>query len=179
MQPPTSQSRWSPLLLALALVATVAVPAHASSDAEGSADAQAAPTRLAIGFHEYPAWLSEGEHYDGALVVRTIPALRVIAVMTLDPATYAKRQLADPNVAYVENDDPVYFLMEHTRPASVSPLFTPNDPQFSSMYGPQQVRAPLAWDLTTGTTDAAVCIIDTGVRRTHEDLGTARYLGGW
>ena len=56
----------------------------------------------------------------------------------------------------------------------------PNDP----LYGSHQadylrfVRAPQAWDVTTGSGATTVAVIDTGIRRTHPDLPAARLLGG-
>ena len=51
-------------------------------------------------------------------------------------------------------------------------LATPNDPQYSSsgLYGLQNISAPAAWDLSTGSPDVVVAVIDTGIRLTHEDL---------
>jgi subtilisin family serine protease len=51
----------------------------------------------------------------------------------------------------------------------------PGDPCFNgcgaiSQYGPQLIGADEAWRTTLGTTDAAVCVIDSGVRATHEDI---------
>ena len=47
---------------------------------------------------------------------------------------------------------------------------TPNDPNFNSLYGMQKINAPTAWDTTTGNPNVVVAVIDTGTRRTHEDL---------
>ncbi|MBA3634502.1 MAG: S8 family serine peptidase [Acidobacteria bacterium] len=49
-------------------------------------------------------------------------------------------------------------------------LATPSDPQFGSMYGMQKISAPLAWDLSVGSSSLVVADIDTGLRYTHEDL---------
>lgn len=49
-------------------------------------------------------------------------------------------------------------------------LAAPNDPQFSSMYGLQKIFAPAAWDLTTGSANTVVAVIDTGAKLDHEDL---------
>jgi len=65
------------------------------------------------------------------------------------------------NMAEVESVQPNYYY--HL-------LATPNDPQFSSMYGLQKISAPAAWDLTTGSADTVVAVIDTGVKYNHEDL---------
>lgn len=47
----------------------------------------------------------------------------------------------------------------------------PNDPGYSSyMWGPQMMAAPAAWDVTTGTRDAIVAVVDTGLSHSHIDL---------
>ncbi|MEZ5427176.1 MAG: S8 family serine peptidase [Pyrinomonadaceae bacterium] len=47
---------------------------------------------------------------------------------------------------------------------------TPDDTRFSEMYGMQKISAPAAWDLTTGSSNVVVAVIDTGIKYTHEDL---------
>ncbi len=49
-------------------------------------------------------------------------------------------------------------------------LNTPNDSQFGTLYGMQKISAPLAWDLTTGSSSVVVADIDTGLKYTHQDL---------
>ncbi|OGV68503.1 MAG: hypothetical protein A2283_22190 [Lentisphaerae bacterium RIFOXYA12_FULL_48_11] len=66
---------------------------------------------------------------------------------------------SDPSVEYVE---PNYVM----RVVST----TPNDSMFGSLWGMTRIRAPEAWDVTTGNTNIVVAVIDTGILRTHEDL---------
>src|SRR5437660_3168428 len=47
---------------------------------------------------------------------------------------------------------------------------TPNDPQFSSLYGLTKIGAPDAWDITKGSTNVVVAIIDEGIDINHPDL---------
>lgn len=47
---------------------------------------------------------------------------------------------------------------------------TPNDTQFSSLYGMTKIQAPQAWDITTGSSNVVVAVIDTGIDYTHPDL---------
>jgi subtilisin family serine protease len=47
---------------------------------------------------------------------------------------------------------------------------TPNDTQFPSLYGLQKISAPAAWDLTTGSSNTIVAVIDSGIKYDHEDL---------
>lgn len=49
----------------------------------------------------------------------------------------------------------------------------PNDPGFiSPMWGPRYLAAPAAWEVTTGSRDAIVAVIDTGIYQSHTDLFT-------
>lgn len=52
----------------------------------------------------------------------------------------------------------------------VEAVRTPNDPQYDSLYGMRAISAPAAWDVTVGSHDVVVAVIDTGVDYTHPDL---------
>ena len=71
----------------------------------------------------------------------------------------AEQYLADPNVAYVEPNYIVHAIDT-----------TPNDARFGDLWGMERIRAPQAWDWTTGDTNIVVAVIDTGILRSHEDL---------
>lgn len=47
---------------------------------------------------------------------------------------------------------------------------TPNDSLYSSLWGMLSIRAPSAWDISTGTATVTVAVIDTGIEYTHPDL---------
>src|SRR5260370_42668764 len=47
---------------------------------------------------------------------------------------------------------------------------TPNDPQFSSLYGLTKIGAPDAWDTTTGNRNIVVGVVDEGIDTNHPDL---------
>ncbi len=58
---------------------------------------------------------------------------------------------------------------------------TPNDPSFGSLWGLNNtgqsggsvhadIRAPQAWNITTGSSDVVVALLDTGIDYTHPDL---------
>jgi subtilisin family serine protease len=80
-------------------------------------------------------------------------------------ASWAQRRLGMTwGVRYVEPDQTVQ------REASA-----PNDPRFSSQWGLDNptgldVRALEAWDVTTGSPNVVVAVIDSGVDVTHPDL---------
>ena len=48
--------------------------------------------------------------------------------------------------------------------------FTPNDPGWSSQWGPIQIEADKAWDKTLGNNSILVAVLDTGVDYTHADI---------
>ena len=63
----------------------------------------------------------------------------------------------------------------------VQRLVTPNDPDFGSLWGlhntgqssgteDADIDAPEAWDITTGSSDVVVAVIDSGIDYNHEDL---------
>lgn len=145
--------------LAAVLVAGVATPSPA---------APPSAQRYVVGFEQFPHGLRPGDAYNGGRVVRTDPVLRFAAVQSSTPALLIAGARTDPNVRYIE-EAPVLPLLQ----------FTPDDPSFGTQYGPQQVRAPVAWDTTVGTTTKNICVVDTGVRYTHQDLAGARWLGGY
>lgn len=64
----------------------------------------------------------------------------------------------NPNVSYVE---PNYIL--HAS-------FVPNDPSYKNQYSLKKVDAEEAWNVTKGSADVLIAIVDTGVDYTHPDL---------
>jgi len=46
----------------------------------------------------------------------------------------------------------------------------PNDPNYSALWGMQKISAASAWDISTGSSDVVVAVIDTGVDYTHPEL---------
>jgi subtilisin family serine protease len=55
-------------------------------------------------------------------------------------------------------------------------LATPNDTSFGSLWGMTKISAPVAWDLSTGSSSVVVAVIDSGVRYTHEDLAANMWV---
>ena len=58
------------------------------------------------------------------------------------------------------------------------PLLTPNDPGLPQMWHFDVIGAAAAWDVTQGTTSQRIGVIDTGLVRAHEDVGS-RAVGGF
>lgn len=53
--------------------------------------------------------------------------------------------------------------------------FIPNDPFWSTQWGPQRIEADWAWNTTMGNSSVLVSVVDTGIDYTHEDLA-ANYI---
>ncbi len=64
----------------------------------------------------------------------------------------------DPNVEYAQ---PNYRYKKDQ---------IPNDTYYNDLWGMAKIQAPSAWDITTGSSDVVVAVIDTGVDYNHEDL---------
>ena len=81
----------------------------------------------------------------------------------------------DPDVLSVEPNYEVQALPEFpplitaaSRPAI--PPTTGDDPLRASQWALTKVSAPAAWQITTGSADVVVAVIDTGINYRHEDL---------
>ncbi len=129
--------------------------------------ADSARTRYIVGFDPLPRDLQPGDTYQGAPVLKVNTAIHFAVVQPRDASSFMADAHQDDNVQYIEEDRVLQWVR-----------YTPNDPRFDDQYGPQQVRAPEAWDTTLGDTSKSVCVVDTGVRYTHEDLEGSRWLGG-
>lgn len=80
----------------------------------------------------------------------------------------AARIAAMPDVEYAEPD---YILF---------PAVTPNDTYFGSqwpLFDTYGINAPAAWDITTGSSNIKIAVIDTGITD-HTDLA-GRWVGGY
>ena len=55
------------------------------------------------------------------------------------------------------------------------PLLAANDPGYAANWAVQKVKAPAAWNISTGNGQTVVAVIDTGFALNHEDL-SSRWL---
>src|SRR3989449_8503959 len=61
--------------------------------------------------------------------------------------------------------------VRYAEPNYVYHLFlTPSDPFFSKQWGPQKISAPAAWDITTGSPNSVIAVVDTDVDSTHPEF---------
>ncbi len=95
------------------------------------------------------------ERFLGSNVVDGLRLARVAPEDTLNAIAALKAQ---PDVIYAE---PNYILHAD---------LTPNDPQYGSQYGWPKISAPQAWDITTGSSNVVVGVVDQGIDINHSDL---------
>ncbi len=94
--------------------------------------------------------------------IETLPGprwqrLKLPAPLTVEQAVAHYR--AQPDVEYAE---PNY----RVRAAET----TPDDTEFNQQWALQNMRLPLAWDLSQGDAERVIAIVDTGIFYTHPDL---------
>ena len=70
----------------------------------------------------------------------------------------AERLNADPRVEYAE---PNYIYRA---------TLLPDDPRLNDQWAHERIKSPGAWDITTGSSQTIIAIIDTGIDRNHPDL---------
>lgn len=132
------------------------------------------PTSLGLAIVAFaPGFLpavAPGDWIEGFQVEKVVPSGDFLVVRADDVGDVREAFVDVPGVLYVEDDLPL------------STRVVPNDPRFSSQYGPAQMRVPDAWGLAPGYGSAAVkvAVLDTGLLRTHEDFTPAsRFLTGY
>jgi subtilisin family serine protease len=161
-------------LCGLVLVLAAGVPASAGVAAESSSGLQRLNERDFVQGEllvRFEPGVTGGEQADllaarGAHVKRALPLprLKLVRLPTGASVRAAAAALSRrPDVAYAE---PNYLY----RAAAM-----PNDPRFSQLWGLHQpsdadIDAPEAWDVTTGSANVVVAVVDTGVAYGHPDL---------
>lgn len=148
----------------LVLTASLLLVVPAFASATNSQPSTASTTTLYnVGLHDLGE-IEPGDTFHGADVVDTIEQIDIATVRTDDPALFRAQAETDDDVEYVERD---------SRDA-LSTTFTPNDPKFDQQWGFEPtpgIETEPAWDTTLGSTDIVVAVIDTGLEKTHEDIG--------
>lgn len=96
----------------------------------------------------------------GYRVIRSFDAINWAVVETDPGQLQATRKLLRKEAGVQEVD--------YDRAAL--PAYTPNDPMWPDMWHAMKIKANLAWDISFGSSDVTLAIIDTGVNVDHEDL---------
>ena len=86
-----------------------------------------------------------------------LPGLQLVRVRGSVPEAVAELR-SNPAVAYAE---PNYLYQADA---------VPNDPRYGQLWGLARIRAPAAWNVTTGSPAVTVGVVDTGIATDHLDL---------
>ena len=76
------------------------------------------------------------------------------------------RLLESGGIESVELDRPAKLVQEQ----QLERTNLPNDPDYEAQWHLPFINAPVAWAIATGSSDVKVCLIDSGVERSHTDL---------
>jgi subtilisin family serine protease len=173
--------RRSSILLLAAVVAALAAPAAASAD----------PGQIIVRYATGADAQDRADARADADVVRDEAlALPATELVTPTPGTSVAEAVADleasPDVAYAEADQPRRAFERYPDEALVDDDGNPlNDQPFANLWAfhntgqtideqagstGADIGAPSAWDVTTGSKDITVAVVDSGVDRSHPDL---------
>lgn len=163
--------------------ASVAVAAPAKKSAHFNLDREHVPGQLIVKFKrgaeaqksamgvlsQYGAFSAIPFSRTGAMKV-TFPMVGASKESAKDLEAIAKQIAARPDVAYVEANTIIRMDAKF-----------PNDPDFNQLYGMHNdgstggtagadINAPEAWEVSTGSKNVVVGVIDTGIDYTHPDI---------
>lgn len=116
----------------------------------------------------------------GAQVIGEIPELGIQILQVPEEATsMVFAYQAEPSVSFAEPDYVARIAGWPDGPVLPADVLTgigeglaqtPNDPHFPEMWNLAKIRAAAGWDITVGSPDVIIAVIDTGADASHPDL---------
>ncbi|MHB8090124.1 MAG: S8 family serine peptidase [Syntrophales bacterium] len=97
----------------------------------------------------------------GSVVLKNLPKLRLQRIKLQDGFSEAEAIKQYQEAPIVEHAE---------RHALRYPQTTPNDPSFSRQWNLKKIGAEALWNISTGSRDVIVAVIDSGVDYSHPDL---------
>ncbi len=142
--------------------------AAAGRSTPSTASTDLLPGRFLVGFERGTAPAAADDDTIGGLpVLRTASRAGFLVVSAPSLGVAREALAAVPGVTYVEPD------------VAMRAFGTPDDPRYGTQYGPAMMGLPAAWgQVGYGSPSVTVAVIDSGIRRTHEDFTPARILPG-
>ncbi len=105
--------------------------------------------------------------FHGAEVLSVNMAIKFLVIYVEDPVAFNEQAAQDDNILYVEADTQDFVAS-----------YVPSEAYYGCcQWGIQDIGVETAWDTTLGSTSVILAVLDTGLRKTHEDIGN--YLQGW
>jgi hypothetical protein len=150
-------------VLTVALVAGI-VPSMCQSDARCSMVAG----EVVVAFEDVKIspQVNSISSWNDAHIIDRNDALNCVLVRTNDEAALISHISNSTSARYAEPN------------RVIRALYSPNDPFYSTQWGPGQINTDKAWDVENGDKNITIAIIDTGVDYTHEDLSDNYVSGG-
>ena len=149
-------------LAVLLFLFLVPVNASAASPGVGGNEASFSSYEILVKFSPSAtlAEVAQIHRQYGGQVKETIPLIGV-QVVTI-PAGKAREKAQ----AYTANSKVLYAEPNYSAEA----IGTPDDTYLGNQWGMEKVQAPLAWEVTKGSSSIKIAILDTGVDLDHPDL---------
>jgi len=132
--------------------------------------------------HAVTLTLSKRPYVPGQVVVRfrenADPLTRKAALSTESAATVKRLVLPGLQLVHVRGSvpDAVASLRGNPAVAYAEPNYlyhadaVPNDPRYGQLWGLARIKAPAAWNVTTGSPSVTVGVVDSGIATDHLDL---------
>ena len=151
------------IFAALAIIALLVSATTSFAFARGPDNAPGrAPDRILVKFQPGTLEATKGDinRKYGGTVVDAIPGIGVQVVKI------PKDQVEDKVKGYLREASVQFAEPDYIATA----VFEPDDTYFANQWGMTQIDAPEAWDITQGSADIKIAILDTGIDQDHEDL---------
>lgn len=179
------------LLLAAIGLTPLTLPAQTNFVTIGSAKAH--PTQILAKYKDQVVLAASGDvlRQAGSQILHRFPQMPQLALLEATDGATGGTELAQRNRLIQRiNDLKRTGLFEYVEPDYLLTAdLTPTDAAFvdGSLWGLKNtgqnggvagadIAAPAAWDLTTGSTNVIVAVIDTGIRYTHKDLASQMWI---
>ncbi len=123
--------------------------------------------KLDIPYHDNTADILYGRSDELANLIdgetsRIYPSLNMTKIVLQEDVDVIQAVGILSNIKGVEHAEPNY-IVQH--------MNVPNDPGYSSLWAMPVIDAPDAWNISTGSEEVVVAVVDTGIDYTHPDLG--------
>ncbi|GBD19269.1 Thermophilic serine proteinase [bacterium HR27] len=165
--------RWRTLAVVLALVATLIAPALLAAASSSQQLPSYQPGRVLVSFKRGTSAATKAAVHQrlGAQLLRSIPQIDVDVVQVPEGSELAAvaAYKSDPAV-----EDAGLAVLGHF---DAVPPTVPNDPRFGQQWYLQEIRAPQAWTLVSGSrVRPVIAVIDSGLLAGHQDLSAGQIV---
>jgi subtilisin family serine protease len=154
-----------------------------SAESTASSVSASDPQQWIVRFSEQSLRAITGLSHAVEAIERSMSGFRVLAGLGLPGQLLLETTtpLSNALAALSGRGDLIYFEPSHMISIGATTDATPNDPRFGSLYGLHNVGqsggtvdadidATEAWQISTGSENVIVAVIDTGIDHTHPDL---------